>query len=136
MPRCASAVFSWVSLVRSPLFHAPPCTSTIVGKGPTPRGRYTRASQGVPSNCWYSTSLTSTSNPTVVAIRPVYWHGAYVSQGRKPGRILDLVRSASLPEKKFLGPWFRSRPLPPPGVWPQHCAASAPATHRRQSQSQ
>src|SRR5947207_14522582 len=69
-PRCASAVSSWVSLVRSPLFQAPPWTSTIVGNGPTPRGRYTRASQGVPSSCWYSTSLTSTSNVTVVAIRP------------------------------------------------------------------
>src|ERR1051326_6576484 len=89
MPRAASAWFSCASLVRSPLFHAPPCTSTMVGNGPTPSGRYTRASLGVPSSCWYSTSLTSdkASKPAVVAIR------ASVLSGRDATLRLNSVRS-------------------------------------------
>src|SRR5260221_1451033 len=71
-PWAAIAWFSRASLSRSPLFHAPPWTSTTVGNGSVPIGRYTRANQGSSPWRWYSTSLTSTSNSTLVAIRAVY----------------------------------------------------------------
>src|SRR5205807_6567040 len=76
MPWAARPRFIRVSLVRSPLFQAPPWTSRTVGNGPVPTGRYTRASQGSSPRRWYSTSLTSTSNSTLVAMRGVYTSGS------------------------------------------------------------
>ena len=46
-PVFASASFMTVSFRRSPRHQAPPWSSTIMGKGPSPRGLKRRASSGV-----------------------------------------------------------------------------------------
>src|SRR6266568_7248347 len=88
-PWAAMARFIRVSFSRSPLFHAPPWTSTTVGNGPAPTGRYTRANQGSSPWRWYSTSLTSTSNSTLVAIRGVYTRLHQLFDQRPRGVAID-----------------------------------------------
>src|SRR6266851_9146069 len=94
IPWAASPWFISVSLSRSPLFQAPRWTSTTVGNGPVPTGRYTRASQGTSPWRWYSTSLTTTSNSTVVAIRAVYTRLHQLFDQRLRGFFVDAQRPA------------------------------------------
>src|SRR5713101_8144715 len=63
-PLFARGSLSRVSFVRSPLHQAPPCSSTISGKGPTPRGLKRRASSGLSPWRRYSTSSTSIADVT------------------------------------------------------------------------
>src|SRR6185312_6807031 len=66
----------------------------MVGKGPTPSGRYTRANHGTPSSCWYSTSRTSTSNATVVAM-PASVPSGCRRRGGQSGSMVCLRRPCS-----------------------------------------
>src|SRR5882762_8427378 len=110
-PWAAMAWFISVSLSRSPLFHAPPWTSTTVGNGPVPTGRYTRASHGASPWRWYSTSLTSTSNSTVVAIpgQSTPGQGEGVPSGEKM-LALDLSGAEKVPSGRDSHEFFDQRP--------------------------
>src|SRR2546430_7949276 len=68
MPLLASVSLSAVSCSRSPLHQAPPCSSTMSGKGPVPRGLKTRASRGLSAWRRYSTSSTSIAEVAAVLI--------------------------------------------------------------------
>src|SRR5215813_3944664 len=60
-PFLARASFAALPFRRSPRTQAPPCSSTMIGNGPLPRGLKRRASSGLSPCRRYSTSATSMS---------------------------------------------------------------------------
>src|SRR3972149_5969327 len=75
-PLFASGSLSRVSFVGSPHNQAPPGSSTISGKGPTPRGLKRRASSGLAPWRRYSTSSTSIADVTAALVGMICSHKA------------------------------------------------------------
>src|SRR5262249_43095678 len=65
-PVLARASFAALPFRRSPRTQAPPCSSTMIGNGPLPRGLKRRASSGLSPCRRYSTSAISMSSAVCV----------------------------------------------------------------------
>src|SRR5918999_5672834 len=87
-PFFASASLPALPFRRPPRPQAPPCSSTMIGNGPLPRGLKRRASKGLSPCRRYSTSATSTSYVVcvLVAMRASFswWAIGYASAQTTP----------------------------------------------------